>query len=149
MTTKANQTAARAFSIVLYAEDFRCPRAQLERRLSDVSPRSLEEAIATLLADGVLVADGDDLQAPLTGEDTSTVERLAAVVNVILATYELPVMTFERVCLEAERDPASLEEHREVLLALTLLEYCQLAVRHEEILWRPTRAATWAERLSI
>lgn len=149
MTTQTNQTAARVFSLVLHAEDYHCPRAQLERGLNDVSPQALDEAIATLLADGALVADGDDLQAPLTDGDTSTVEALAAAVNVILATYELPAMTFERVCLEAERDPACLEEHREVLLALTLLEYCQLAACHEETLWLPTLAATWAERLSI
>lgn len=64
-------------------------------------------------------------------------------------TSDIPRLTVDQVCAEAERDPTDPGERREVELALTMLDYCQLATRDEQGRWRPTRAALWAERLSI
>lgn len=149
MNTQINQAAARTFSAVLHTEGFRCARAQLEQHLSDIPPSALNDAIVVLLIDGALVTDGDHLHVPVESENTPMVERLAAAINVILASSDTPGLTLEQVCTEVERDPTVFGEHREVLLALTLLDYCQLATRDEKDRWRPTRAALWAERLSI
>jgi hypothetical protein len=140
MSIQTNQTAARIFSAVLHAEGFRCARADLERHFSDTSPSELNDAIIVLLLDGALVSDAEALQVPFESQTTPVVERLAAAINAILATSDLTRLTLEQVCTEAERDPAMLEDRREVLLALTLLDYCQLATRDDDGRWRPTRA---------
>ncbi len=149
MSTEINQTAASVFSAVLDSDGFRCPRAQLERSLGEVPLVTFDEAIAVLLADGALISDGEELQVPLEGDRRPPVEGLAAAVNAILVIGETPALTFEQVCAEAERDPSSPEEQREVLLSLTLLRHCGLASHDEDGRWRPTRAALWAERLSF
>lgn len=149
MTIQSNQTAAEVFSAVLHTERNRCARAQVEQRLGHVTSACLNDAILALVADGALIQDGEDLHVPFTNEESLLVERLAGVVNVILVTSDLPALTFEQVCAEAERDPDAVDEQREVLLALVLLDYCGLAKREDEDRWRPTRAAVWAERLSF
>lgn len=149
MSIETDRTEADVFAVVLQAEDFRCPRPQLERRFKDLSPLAVNDAIETLLADGALVADGEEVQAALMDDERSLLERLAGAVNVVLLTSGRPALTFEQVCAEAERDFAVPEERREVLLALILLDYCQLATQDEDGLWRSTRAAVWAERLAF
>jgi hypothetical protein len=105
-------------------------------------PLTLGDAIATLLADGALVEDNDTLRVPIAKEDggVAVVEPLAAVVNHVLVVAARP-LEVEQVCKEVERDPAVVNEYREVLLALVLVVYCGLASCDEEGRWSPTRAA--------
>jgi hypothetical protein len=148
MSIRTNEMAAEVFQTVLRGDGSRCPRPELERRFRHIAPLTLDEAIATLVADGGLIEDDDTLRTPVAKDEASVVELLAAVVNHVLIASPPPV-TFEQVCEEVERDPAVVKEHREVLLALALIEHCALATRDEEGRWRPTRAAIWAERLSF
>jgi hypothetical protein len=149
MTTETNQAAIQVFDAVLRADGSRCPRPDLERRFKHISPLSLNDAIATLVADGVLVEDGEDLRIPIADDDALAVALLAAVVNHALVTGSPPILTIERVCREVERDPAVEKERQEVLLALVLLDYCELAERQDDVRWSPTHAAVWAARLSF
>lgn len=151
MNNQTNRTHAEVFGAVLSAEDSRCPRAELERRFKHLTSLTLSDALATLVGEGVLVEDHDTLRVPIAAKDAGgvpVVEPLAAVVNYVLVANSGP-LTVEQVCAEVERDPAVVSEHREVLLALVLLAYCELARRDEEGRLSPTRAALWAERLSF
>lgn len=150
MNIQTNQTAAEVFQAVLSAEDSRCPRVELERRFEHLTPLTFGDALATLLAEGVLVEDHETLRVPIAAKDAGVpvVEPLAAVVNYALVANSGP-LTVEHVCAEVERDPAVVSEHREVVLALVLVAYCGLARRDDEGRWSPTRAALWAERLSF
>lgn len=149
MTTEIYETSIQVFDAVLRADDSRCPRPGLKRRFKRISPLSLSDAIATLVADGVLIEDGEDLRIPIADDDALAVALLAAVVNHVLVTGSPPSLTVEQVCKEVERDPAVEKERREVLLALVLLDYCELAKRQDDGRWSPTRAAVWAARLSF
>jgi hypothetical protein len=150
MNHQTNQTQAEVFEAVLCAEGSRCPRAELERRFKQLTPLTLSDALATLLAEGVLVEEHDTLRVPIAAQDAGVpvVEPLAAVVNYVLVANS-GQLTVEQVCEEVERDPAVVSEHREVVLALVLVAYCGLARRDDEGRWSPTRAALWAERLSF
>lgn len=148
MSIQANQTAAQVFDRVLRAEDNHCLRAQLEREFKDIAPLDISDAVATLIHDRVLIEDGDTLRVPIAQEEALAVEPLAAVVNHVLLSSASP-LTVEQVCVEVERDPTVVNEHREVLLALVLVAYCGLAQRHDDGRWSATRAAVWAERLSF
>jgi hypothetical protein len=86
------------------------------------------------------------LATPFSFQDT---DMLAAVVVHLLVTDGSEGMSAEQVARECERDPADEDERQEVGLALDALAGYQLAVRGDDDLWRPTRAAVQAARLSI
>lgn len=85
------------------------------------------------------------LATPFSFQD---IDLLAPVVLHILVTEGSEGLSVEQVARECERDPADEAERQEVGLALQALADYELAVRDGD-LWRPTRAAVQAARLSF
>jgi hypothetical protein len=77
------------------------------------------------------------------------IDRLASVVMYILVSDGKDGMSSEAVARECERDAEKEADRKEVDLALRALIDYELAVCGEDGLYRPTRAAIEAERLSI
>jgi hypothetical protein len=77
------------------------------------------------------------------------IDMLAAVVVHILVSEGQEGMSTETVARECERDADHEADRREVELALRALVGYELAVREEDGLYRPTRAAVEAARLSF
>jgi len=77
------------------------------------------------------------------------IDRLAAVAMYILVSDGKDGMSSEAVARECERDAEKEADREEVDLALRALINYELAVLGEDGLYRPTRAAIEADRLSF
>jgi hypothetical protein len=77
------------------------------------------------------------------------IDRLAAVVMYILVSDGKEGMSSEAVARECEREAEKEADRKEVDLALRALIDYELAVCGEDGLYRPTRAAIEADRLSF
>ena len=80
---------------------------------------------------------------------TEKTDLLAGGVIDILVTECREGMGAEQVARECERDAEHEADRQEVELALSALADYELAVRGDDDLWRPTRAAVEAARLSF
>jgi len=76
-------------------------------------------------------------------------DLLAGVVVHVLVTDGREGMSTEQVSRECERDAEHEADRQEVELALSALVDYELAVSGDDGLWRPTRAAVEAARLSF
>ncbi|HTC59559.1 MAG TPA: hypothetical protein VK691_05505 [Solirubrobacteraceae bacterium] len=120
---------------------------------SDPERGEVVAALELLVERDLVLRDGErwrstpaTLTTPFSFQD---VDALAAFVAHILVTEGREGMSADQVARECERDPADGAERQEVGLALDALADYQLAVRDEDDLWRPTRAAVQAARLSL
>ncbi len=129
--------------------------ARQAKRDYDSDPERAEVAAALDLLVGrdLALRDGERwrstraaLTAPFSFQDF---DALAAVVVHILVTKGSEGMSTEQVARECERDPTEKDERQEVESALAALTDYELAACGEEGLWRPTRAAVQAARLSF
>jgi hypothetical protein len=80
---------------------------------------------------------------------TEKIDMLAGVAIHILVTEGREGMSTEQVARECDRDAEHEADRQEVELALSALVDYELAVRGDDGLWRPTRAAVQAARLSF
>jgi hypothetical protein len=80
---------------------------------------------------------------------TEKTDLLAAVVVHVLVTEGREGMSAEQVARECERDADHEADRQEIELALRALVDYDLAVHGDDGLWRPTRAAVEAARLSF
>jgi len=130
---------------------------------SDPERAEVVAALDMLVGRDLVLCDGERwrstpaaLATPFSFQDASTkaenreeTDLLAAVVVHILVTEGREGMSAEQVARECERDAEHEADRQEVELALSALVDYELAVRGDDGLWRPTRAAVQAARLSF